>query len=106
MKFKLEWLDQIADQANVYEAFESLRPYSGRGMFGRQGPAMSVSSEAEVRRLCAAAGVLAAELEADEEEGFDPMAFADAMETDSLGFGRVIYWPGMELDEYPEGYGK
>ena len=103
MKFKLEWMEEITDRAEVYDAFESLRPYSGRGMYGRKCPAMSVENETEVRRLCAAAALVAVEMTDETVERFDPMAFAASMEVDSMGLGLVVYWPGMELSAYPEG---
>lgn len=103
MEFKLEWFEEAAELADLFEELESLRPYSGRGMYGKECPAMTVAGDSAVCRLSAAMGLVQAQHEEADEDAPDAIEFAGLARTDSMGRGSiVVYWEGLELDAWPD----
>lgn len=103
MEFKLEWFEAITEAADMFEEFETLRPYSGRGMYGKECPSLRVDSLNGAFKLAAMAGLLQGQLEGDDLPSFDALEFARLMDWDSAGARSIIlYWPRMELDAWPD----
>lgn len=78
---------------------DSLRQdYSGRGMYGKTCPSITVDSVNDLFQFMVAAGLLAEE----EHVGYDvfnAMWLAAHACTDSMGLGTVVYWPDLVLTE-------
>lgn len=71
----------------------SLRPYSGRGMYGQQCPALAVDDVSEgIHQLFESARE---HLPAD--QALDRLqALVANFRTDTLGFRTVMYWPSID----------
>ncbi|MCL6528305.1 MAG: hypothetical protein K6T57_15705 [Thermaceae bacterium] len=74
----------------------SLRPYSGRGMYGQQCPALAVDDvPSGIQELFESAREhLSADQALDGLQGL----VAD-FRTDALGFRTVMYWPQMDWSD-------
>ncbi len=78
-----------------------MEDYSGRGMFGRQCPALTVDRKAEVARFHTALGIV---VQSQPTPTTDPMTIVDLAGTtlyDDFGRGIVAYWPDLTITEEP-----
>lgn len=77
------------------------KDYSGRAY--SSGFGIIVESRSAFPRFLAAAGVVASQHPAEDDDLFDILAFARATATDSMGrSGEIIYWNGWEITDLPE----
>lgn len=80
-----------------------LRPEYG-GRFWTSGFGIVVEDATVIYRFLAAAGIVFAEREAREQDGFDVDALARATATDSMGHGTIAYWNDWEVIDLPDTY--
>jgi hypothetical protein len=101
VKIKREHLLTIMDRAEIDH--EALRDYSGRGMYGRSCPGITVDDQETLFRFFAAAGAIEAEQEEDADlpDGaeFNAFELAEGVATDSMYRSMIFYWPRLEIVE-------
>lgn len=100
-------LEVILESANLFDDSVRVRNnYSGRSMYGTECFGLVLTSESDMYTFLAMAGVIGADRERDEEDGFhteEAMALARAGRTDSMGRGStILYFPGWTLDGWTE----
>lgn len=81
------------------------KDYNGRGY--ASGFGIVVESRNAFPRFMAAAGAVAAQHPAEDDDLFDVVGFASATETDSMGrSGEIVYWHGWEVTDVPDEYSR
>ena len=74
---------------------EYMPDYSGRCMYGKECPAITVDDDATLYQSFVALGQTL--------EFRDAKKLARTAKTDSMGRGTVVYWPNLVFDEEVEG---
>ena len=83
----------VVTAAQVIEALTGefdVRAYSGRGMYGQQCVGVDTNSYGDLMRiatLLVGAGI----------DPHDVAGLGDALRTDSMGMGVILYWPSLKM---------
>ncbi|MFH8805255.1 hypothetical protein ACH4F6_37895 [Streptomyces sp. NPDC017936] len=95
MQLSREDIIAAAENIDLYEDDYTIREaYSGRGMYGGTCFAIDLPDTGKLTEFLVS---LALGLSED-GRGEDALDLARKTHTDSMGFGVVAYWPGVELD--------
>lgn len=101
-----ETLGEIFETAGLSVGADvSVRSYSGRGMYGEECFGFVTDSNSALHVFLTAAGIVGAEHDLDHRGPFgaeDAFDLARSVDTDTMGHGQIIYFPGWELTGWTE----
>lgn len=105
MELSFEIFEQVLETAELFDDEYTYRAsYKGRG-YAPEGFGLTVSSSGAMARFLTAAGLVAGQRELEGYDSFDALRFAKAMNTDNMGMGTILYWPGWKITDVPADFG-
>lgn len=96
-------IDRVMFAEVAEESYVDLRTdYSGRGMYGKDCPAVVGSVSQFALFILAIDEAIRIQHPHSEFSSDEAVFLADNVSTDSMGYSTVFYWPSLELTSYDD----